>query len=174
MSYVLLKEEGGVHCANVLARASWKEHTSMIVGSCTGTRSSASRSCWIWSRGTLADLSTSMLLKMCSLDGVLLGEVALGDLAGVVMGVVNLYGTTGTGFVLVLVVDFASLELLGRCVLADFRSVTDEYGCKLRKGLVSLGLLVGCGTGVVDTFLACFFFFLFSLLCVIHGLSIDY
>ena len=139
----------------------------------TGTRSSASRSCWIWSRGTLADLSTSMLLKMCSLDGVLLGEVALGDLAGVVMGVVNLYGTTGTGFVSALAVDFAYSELLGRCVLAGFRSVTDEYGCKLRKGLVSLGLLVGCGTGVVDTFMTCFFF-LFSLLCVIHGLSIDY
>ena len=110
------------------------------------------------------------------MDGVLLGKVALGELAGVVTGVVNLYITTGAGFVLVLVVDFASSELLGCCVLAGFFcSVTDEYGCKLRKVLVSLGLLVGSGTGVVDTFLACFFFFfLFSLLCVTHGLSIGY
>ena len=41
-----------------------------------------------------------------------------------------------------------------------FRSVTYAYGCRLRKGLFSLG------SGVVDTFRACFFFFL--LLCVTH------
>ena len=43
----------------------------------------------------------------------------------------------------------------------------------LRKGLVWLGLLLDCGPGVVDTFLAYFFFFLFSLLWVLHRLSID-
>ena len=102
-----------------------------------------------------------MLLKMYSLDSVLLGEVVLGELAGVATGVVNLY-VTKAGFV-PSVVGFSSLEVLGR--LTVFHNVTDEYSCKLRKGLLSLRLL-GCGPGVVDTFLACFFFFLFSLLCV--------
>ena len=106
---------------------------------------------------------------MYSLAGVLLGEVALGELAGDVKGVVNLYVITGACFVSVLGVDFSPPGCL-----TGFRSVTDEYGCKLKKGLVTLGLLVGCGPGVVDTFLACFYFFLFSLLSVIHGLSIDY
>ena len=108
-----------------------------------------------------------MLLKMYSF--VLFGAVALGELAGVVTGVVNLY-VTGAGFVSG-VGGLSSSVVLGR--LTDFRSVTDEYGCKLRKGLVLLGLLLDCGPGVVDTFLACFFFFLFSLLWVLHGLSID-
>ena len=45
----------------------------------------------------------------------------------------------------------------------SFCSVTEEYGWRLRKGLVSLGLVaLGLlrGPGVEDTFLACFFFFL--------------
>ena len=49
-------------------------------------------------------------------------------------------------------------------------SVTDKYGWRLRKGLVSLGLValrLLLGPGVVDTFWACFFFLL--LLWVIHG-----
>ena len=57
---------------------------------------------------------------------------------------------------------FASSLLLGR--LTGFRNVTEEYGCKLRKGLFADGLVLG----VVDTFRAYFFFF-FLLLCVIHG-----
>ena len=51
-----------------------------------------------------------------------------------------------------------------------FHSVTDEYGWRLRKGLVLLelvSLVLLLGPGVVDTFQACFFFFL--LLCVIQG-----
>ena len=108
-----------------------------------------------------------MSLKMYSF--VLFGVVAFGELADVVTGVVNLY-VTGAGFVSG-VGDFSSSVVLGR--LMDFRSVTDEYGCKLRNGLVLLGLLLDYGPGVVDTFLACFFFFLFSLLWLLHGLSID-
>ena len=56
-----------------------------------------------------------------------------------------------------LAVGFVSPDVLtfGHLV-AGFRSVTDEYDCRLRKGMFSLGLL-NCGPGVVDTFLACFF-----------------
>ena len=63
---------------------------------------------------------------------------------------------------------FASSILLGR--LTGFCRVTEAYGCKLRKGLFADELVLG----VVDTFWACFFFFL--LLCVIHGFAstIDY
>ena len=57
----------------------------------------------------------------------------------------------------------ASSILLGR--LTGFRRVTEVYGCKQRKGLFADGLVLG----VVDTFRACFFFFL--LLCVIHGFA---
>ena len=76
-----------------------------------------------------------MLVKMYSLDGVLLGEVGLGELVDVFTGVVNLY-VTGAGLVLGIavgllgVVGFSSMEVLGR--LTGFRSVTDEYGCKQR------------------------------------------
>ena len=93
-----------------------------------------------------------MLVKMYYLDGVLFGEVALGELAGVGTGIVNLYVTVA-GFVLDIavgfgsdaagdlsgVVGFSSSEVIGP--LPGFRSVTDEYGCKLRMGLVLLGLL---------------------------------
>ena len=66
-----------------------------------------------------------------------------------------------TGFV-------SSILLVGR--LTGFRRVTEEYGCKLRKGLFADGLVLG----VVDTLRACFFLLL--LLCVIHGFVsvIDY
>ena len=52
---------------------------------------------------------------------------------------------------------------------SGFRSVTDEYGWRLRKGLILLGLVslvLLLGPGGVDTFRACCFFFL--LLCVIQ------
>ena len=52
----------------------------------------------------------------------------------------------------------------------DFRSVTDEYGWRLSKGLILLGLVsrvLLLGPGVLDTLRACFSFFL--LLCVIQG-----
>ena len=105
---------------------------------------------------------------------VLCGVVALGELVGVFTGVVYSY-VMGTDFVSAVggffsVVIF-SLVVTGR--LTVFRSVTDEYGCKLRKGLGLLGLLLVCGSGVVNNFLACFFFLLFSLLWMLHGLSID-
>ena len=48
---------------------------------------------------------------------------------------------------------------------AGLRRVTEAYGCKLRNGLFADGLVLG----VVDTFRACFFLFL--LLCVIHGFA---
>ena len=70
--------------------------------------------------------------------------------------VVNLY-VTGAGFVSGIGVGVVPGVVIG------FRSVTDEYGCRLRKWLVSLG---PCA---VDTFRVCFFFFL--LLCVIHGFA---
>ena len=62
---------------------------------------------------------------------------------------------------LVVAAGFTSSLLLGR--LTSFRRITEAYGCKLRNGLFDVGLM----SGVVDTFQACFFFFL--LLCVIHG-----
>ena len=52
----------------------------------------------------------------------------------------------------------------------DFRSVTDVHSWRLRKRLVLLGfvsLVLLLGPSVVDTFRACFFFFL--LLYVIQG-----
>ena len=49
--------------------------------------------------------------------------------------------------------------------LTGFQRVTEAYGCKLRNGLFADGLVLG----VIDTFRACFFFFL--LLCVIHGFA---
>ena len=58
---------------------------------------------------------------------------------------------------------FASSILLGR--LTGFRRVTEVYGCKIRNGPFADGLVLG----VVDTFRACFFFFL--LLYVIHGFA---
>ena len=159
-----------VHCAKALASASWKEHTSMTIGSKTGTRSSASRSCWTWSRGALVGLSISMLVKMYLLDGTLLGGVSLGEPAGVAMGVVNSY-VAGASFVLgvvVVAVGFVPgvpvVVVVGRLVTGLW-SVTDEYGCKLRKGLFVVGLL----PGVIDTSRACFFLFL--LLCVIHRIA---
>ena len=79
---------------------------------------------------------------MYSLDGALLGGVALGEPAGVVTGVANLY-ITGAGLVLgvVLAIGFALGVLTYGRLIAGFRSVTGEYGCKLRKGLVLLGLV---------------------------------
>ena len=66
----------------------------------------------------------------------------------------------------VAVVFLSSVDGMAR----GFRSVTDEYGWRLRKRLVLLGLVslvLLLGPGVVDTFRACFFFFL--LLCAIQG-----
>ena len=57
-----------LHYAKAVARASWKEHTSMTVDSWTGIRSSASSSCRTWSLGVSVVLSTSMVLKMYSVD----------------------------------------------------------------------------------------------------------
>ena len=71
-----------------------------------------------------------------------------------------------TGLVVVAVGFLSSVDGMAR----DFRSVTDEYSWRLRKGLLLLGLVslvLLLGPGVVDTFRACFFFFL--LLCVIQG-----
>ena len=62
---------------------------------------------------------------------------------------------------LVVTAGFASVILLGR--LIGFQRVTEAYGCKLRNGLFADGLVLG----VVDTFRACFSFFM--LLYVIHG-----
>ena len=64
---------------------------------------------------------------------------------------------------LVVTAGFASVILLGR--LIGFQRVTEAYGCKLRNGLFADGFV----SGDVDTFQACFFFFL--LLCVIHGFA---
>ena len=95
---------------------------------------------------------------MYSFNGKLVGEAALGELTGVVTEVVNLY-VTGAGFETGAGVgDVACVVIAG--MERGFRSVTYAYGCRLRKGLFSLG------SGVVDTFRACFFFFL--LLCVTH------
>ena len=69
--------------------------------------------------------------------------------------------TVSTG--LVVAAGFASLLLLGR--LTGFHRVTEAYGCKLRNGLFADKLVLG----VVDTFRACFFFFL--LLYGIHGFA---
>ena len=80
----------------------------MAVGLGTGIRSSVSRSCWTWSCGALVGLvSTTMLVKMNLLDSVLVRKVALGELPGVVMGVVSLY-VTRAGFVLGVAVGFLS------------------------------------------------------------------
>ena len=95
---------------------------------------------------------------MYPLDGKLIGEAALGELAGLVMGVVNLYVTGAGSETCVDVGDMAGVVTAGTA--RGFRSVTDAYGCRLRKGLFSLG------SGVVDTFRANFSLFL--LLCVIH------
>ena len=92
-----------------------------------------------------------MVVTIYLLDGGLVGVATLGELAGVVTGVVNLY-VTGAGF---------NLDVVIAGTDRGFHSVTDEYGCRLRKGLFL------SGSGVVDTFRACFFFFL--LLCGIHG-----
>ena len=102
------KKRLDVHCAKGLDRASWKEHTLMTFGSWTGTISSASRSFWTWSHGALARLSNSVLLKMYSLDDVLVGEAVLGELDDVVTGVVNLY-VTGAGFALGAALGFMSM-----------------------------------------------------------------
>ena len=87
------------------------------------------------------------------MDGELVGLATLGELAGVVTGVVNLY-VTGAGF-------NSGVVIVGTD--HGFHNVTDDYGCRLRKGLFLLG------SGVLDTFRACFFFFL--LLCVINGFA---
>ena len=104
-----------------------------------------------------------MFLKMYSF--VLFGVVALGEPTGVFTGVVYPY-VTGTSFVSA--VDGISSAVISSSVvtgrLTVFRNVTNEYGCKLRKGLGLLGLPSICSPGVVDTFLAWFFFLLFSLL----------
>ena len=89
---------------------------------------------------------------MYSFVGALIVGIALGEPVGVATGVVNLYVTGAS---------FASDVVIAVGFVASFRSVTDEYGCKLRKGLFVAGL-----SGVVDTLWTCFCFFL--LLCVIH------
>ena len=156
------KNIADVHYANEFARASWKVHISITVGSRTGTRSSASSSFCTWSRGALVVLSTSMLvLKMylfvgaTAVLGVALGVVT-GVPFGVVTGLVYLYAA-GAGFELgiIVAVGFVLGVVVAWRLVAGFWNVTDEYGGKLSKGLFDAGL-----SGVVDTFwtfLFCFF-----------------
>ena len=156
-----------MHCAkNILARASWKVHTSITVGSRTGIRSSSSSNFGTWSLGGVVVLPASVLLKTYS------SVDAAGVVTGVVIGVVKDDGvvvTVSFGLVGVVAAGFV-LDTVTERFVVIFRNVTIEYGCKLRKeldshrGRDSFGLL----PGVVDTFWARFFFFCVSLLCVSH------
>ena len=113
------------------------------------------------------------MLKIYSFVGAVSSDVATGGVVGVGTGVVEAVVETTRSVLILMDVAAAGFLLSVVGVGRGLRSVTDQYGCKLRKGLVSLGLL-SCDPGVVDAFLACFFFFLFSLLWVIYRLPIDY
>ena len=79
-------------------------------------------------------LSTSMMLKMYLFVNAT-GVVLTGLVTGVTKGDEGVLTVSlGLGLVVVLAAGFFSLDVgMGR----GFQSVTDEYGCKLRKELVS-------------------------------------